>query len=105
MRSLRTAWSSEQIDRLIAMVESGASPAKAAAALGRRTIPVQNMARRLGKPFQDVRRVKRERLAREIEQLNAIEDRSEQMGHVRRPIVKVVPSPRSSGRAASSASE
>jgi len=105
MKSLRTAWSSEQIDRLIAMVESGASPAKAAAALGRRMIPVQNMARRLGKPFQDVRRVKRERLAREIEQLNAIENRSEQMGHVRRSIGKVAPPAKASSRATSPASE
>src|SRR4051812_34481041 len=99
MKSLRTAWSSEQIDRLIAMVESGASPAKAAAALGRKMIPVQNMARRVGKPFQDVRKVKRERLAREVEQLNAIENRSEQMGHVRRSILKIVPVAKSGNRA------
>jgi hypothetical protein len=85
MRALRTAWLPEQIDQLILLVESGASPTRAAAALGRRITPVQNMARRIGKPFQDVRKVKRERIAREIEKLNEIADRSERMGYVRRP--------------------
>jgi hypothetical protein len=86
MKPLRMAWSPEQIDHLVSLVKSGASPARAAAALGRRIIQVQNMARRVGVPFEDVRKVKRERLSREAEQLNAIESRSEQMGHIKRPM-------------------
>jgi hypothetical protein len=90
MKSIKEAWSPAQLERLVALVDGGASPARAAAALGRKMIPVQNMARRIGKPFEDVRKVKRERMAREAEELAVIEGRSEQAGHIRRPMEQLL---------------
>jgi hypothetical protein len=72
VKAHRSLWSAEEIQHLADLVE-GASPVRAAAALGRRMISIQNMARKIGKPFADVRKVKRERLAREDGQRSTIE--------------------------------
>jgi hypothetical protein len=61
------SWTPEQVALLLSLVERGASPARASAALGRPKLAVQNKARQLGRPFQDVRTVRAARLAREAE--------------------------------------
>jgi hypothetical protein len=61
------SWTEDQIKLLVALVESGASASRASVALKRPKLAVQNKARQLGKPFQDVRRAKAARLAREFE--------------------------------------
>jgi hypothetical protein len=67
------SWTPGQISLLLSLVEKGASSARVSAALGRPKLAVQNKARQLGRPFQDVRAVKAARLAREVEALEAIE--------------------------------
>jgi hypothetical protein len=74
-RLTRNSWTSDQIDLLFSLVERGASPARASVALRRPKLAVQNKARQLGKPFQDVREVKAARLAREANELEAIDRR------------------------------
>jgi len=67
-------WTTEHIELLRSLVESGASPARASVILRRPKLAVQNKARQLGWPFPDVRNVKATRLAREaaeLERLNA----------------------------------
>ena len=68
-------WTSEQIDLLRRLVESGASAARASVVLKRPKLAVQNKARQLGRPFPDVRNVKAARLAREAVELESIERR------------------------------
>jgi hypothetical protein len=63
------SWTDDQIKLLVALVERGASASRASVALKRPKLAVQNKARQLGKPFQDVRRAKAARLAREVEPL------------------------------------
>jgi hypothetical protein len=68
-------WTSEQIELLRRLVESGASAARASVVLKRPKLAVQNKARQLGRPFPDVRNVKAARLAREAVELESIERR------------------------------
>ena len=71
-RVTRQSWTPEQIDLLIKMIEKGASAMRASVVLRRPKLAVQNKARQLGRPFQDVRNVKAARLAREANELEAI---------------------------------
>ena len=66
-------WTTEQIELLCALVDSGASAVRASVVLKRPKMAVQNKARQLGRPFPDVRNVKATRLAREAIELQAIE--------------------------------
>jgi len=68
-------WTTEQIELLRTLVESGASAARASVVLKRPKLAVQNKARQLGRPFPDVRGVKAARLAREAFELESIERR------------------------------
>ena len=68
-------WTPEQIELLRALVESGASAARASVVLKRPKLAVQNKARQLGRPFPDVRNVKAARLAREALERDLIEQR------------------------------
>jgi hypothetical protein len=68
-------WTPEQIELLRALVESGASAARASVVLKRPKLAVQNKARQLGRPFPDVRNVKAARLAREALERELIEQR------------------------------
>ena len=68
-------WTTEQIELLRALVESGASAARASVVLKRPKLAVQNKARQLGRPFPDVRGVKAARLAREALERESIERR------------------------------
>jgi hypothetical protein len=68
-------WTTEQIELLRALVESGASAARASVVLKRPKLAVQNKARQLGRPFPDVRGVKAARLAREAFERESIERR------------------------------
>ena len=68
-------WTAEQIELLRALVESGASAARASVVLKRPKLAVQNKARQLGRPFPDVRGVKAARLAREAFERESIERR------------------------------
>ena len=68
-------WTTEQIELLRALVESGASAARASVVLKRPKLAVQNKARQLGRPFPDVRNVKAARLAREALERELIEQR------------------------------
>jgi len=56
--SITRNWSHEDIARLIALSECGASVARAAAALNRRTGSVQKKARELGKPLLGTRQMR-----------------------------------------------
>jgi transposase-like protein len=56
--SITRNWSDDDIARLIALSESGASVARAAAALNRRTGSVQKKARELGKPLLGTRQMR-----------------------------------------------
>jgi hypothetical protein len=76
-RITRRSWTPEQIDLLRALIDQGASPARASVALKRPQLAVQNKARQLGKPFPDIRNVRAARLAREAIQREAIERRHE----------------------------
>jgi hypothetical protein len=67
------SWTSEQESLLLSLVEKGASAARASAALNRPRNAVQNRARQLGKPFQDVRIVKAARLFREAGALDPLQ--------------------------------
>jgi hypothetical protein len=75
------SWTPEQIGLLLSLVENGASPARASAALGRPKLAVQNKARQLGRPFQDVRTVRAARLAREAEILSGARPYSSAAAH------------------------
>src|SRR3954451_4608834 len=68
-RITRQSWTAEQLSLLIAMIEQGASPARASVALRRSRPAVQSKAREMGRPFTDVREVKAARLAREARAL------------------------------------
>jgi hypothetical protein len=68
-------WTPEQIELLRALVESGASAARASVVLKRPKLAVQNKASQLGRPFPDVRNVKAARLAREALERELIEQR------------------------------
>lgn len=71
-RNTKGSWTPEQIAFLVTLVEQGASATRACVVLRRPKLAVQNKARQLGKPFQDVREVKAARLEREVSELNAI---------------------------------
>jgi hypothetical protein len=71
-RVTRRSWTSDQVARLLLLIENGASAARASVALKRPKLAVQNKARQLGRPFRDVREVKAARLAREADELQAI---------------------------------
>jgi hypothetical protein len=60
----KMSWTEEDLARLKAMIESGASPARASVVFRRSVLSVQNQARKLGTPFPARRVVKRERLAK-----------------------------------------
>jgi hypothetical protein len=79
-RVTRTRWTRDQIDLLFSLIERGASPARASVALRRPKLAVQNKARQLGKAFQDVRKVKAARLAREASEVSEIDCRETQDG-------------------------
>jgi hypothetical protein len=66
------SWTPDQINLLFSLVERGVSSARASVALRRPKLAVQNKARQLGRPFQDVRDVRAARLAREAKELEAI---------------------------------
>lgn len=68
-------WTTDQIELLRTLVESGASAARASVVLKRPKLAVQNKARQLGRPFPDVRGVKAARLAREAFERASIEQR------------------------------
>jgi hypothetical protein len=57
-------WDDEQVERLKALIASGASPARAAAALRRAQTSVQVKARKLGTPFMGSREAKKLRNAK-----------------------------------------
>jgi hypothetical protein len=57
-------WNDEQVERLKALIASGASPARAAAALKRAQTSVQVKARKLGTPFIGSREAKKRRNAK-----------------------------------------
>jgi hypothetical protein len=63
----RLSWTPEQIARLEAMIDAGATAFRAAAAMKRTIISVQTKARQLGKPFPHVRAIRRARLAKEAQ--------------------------------------
>lgn len=60
-------WTPEQIEELRKLVETGASPHRAAARLKRSVTSVQNKAKTEGFPFADRRSVKRLQRTREAE--------------------------------------
>lgn len=60
-------WMPAHIDELRKLVETGASPVKAATRLKRTTVAVQIKAKDLGYPFADKRVLKRRRLMREAQ--------------------------------------
>jgi hypothetical protein len=57
-------WDDEQVERLKALIASGASPVRAAAALKRAQTSVQVKARKLGTPFMGSREAKKIRNAK-----------------------------------------
>ena len=86
-------WTTEQIELLRSLVQSGASAARASVVLKRPKLAVQNKARQLGQPFPDVRGVKAARLAREAVELETIERRrsaATNSGEVRSTEVRVL---------------
>jgi len=74
VRITRRSWTPDQIDLLLALVEKGASPARASVVLGRSAIALRNKAWQLGKPFRSLREVKADQLAREARELEAIRE-------------------------------
>jgi hypothetical protein len=66
-RPIVAGWTPEQIVRLEMLLDAGASAVRAAAALRRTIISVQQKARQIGRPFPHKRAVKRARLAKEAE--------------------------------------
>jgi len=67
------SWTQDQINLLFSLIEKGASPARASAALRRPKLAIQNKARQLGRPFEDVRNVKAARLEREAAALRTLD--------------------------------
>ena len=63
MQPHRKLWSAEDIQQLIEAVESGISPFRAAAKLGRTVKAVQIKAREVGKPFEHILEKKRKQKA------------------------------------------
>ena len=63
----KLSWTPEELARLEALIDSGASAIRAAAALNRKIVVVQNKARQIGKPFPQRRAVKKEMLAKAAE--------------------------------------
>ena len=72
VRVSRRSWTPEQIALLLALVQKGASPARASVILKRPQLAVQNKARQLGRTFPDVRDTRAAWRARELEQVEAI---------------------------------
>src|SRR3978361_882583 len=71
-RVTRKSWTPDQINLLLSLIEKGVSRARASVALRRPKLAVQNKARQLGRPFQDVRNVKAARLQREAAALRTL---------------------------------
>jgi hypothetical protein len=69
-RLTKQTWTSEQLARLSQLVDEGASAARASVVLKRSIIAVQCKANDLGTPFPPIRKLKAERLAREILERN-----------------------------------
>jgi hypothetical protein len=69
-RSRKQAWTPEQLERLSRLISEGASAVRASAALKRTIVAVQTKANSLGTPFPLMRKVKAERLAREMSERN-----------------------------------
>ena len=69
-RLTKQTWTSEQLARLSQLVGEGASAARASVVLKRSLIAVQCKANGLGTPFPPIRKVKAERLAREMLERN-----------------------------------
>jgi hypothetical protein len=69
-RLTKRTWTSEQLARLSQLVGEGASAARASVVLKRSLIAVQCKANGLGTPFPPIRKVKAERLAREMVERN-----------------------------------
>jgi hypothetical protein len=69
-RLTKRTWTSEQLARLSQLVGEGASAARASVVLKRSLIAVQCKANDLGTPFPPIRKVKAERLAREMVERN-----------------------------------
>jgi hypothetical protein len=69
-RLTKQTWTSEQLARLSQLVGEGASAARASVVLKRSIIAVQSKANGLGTPFPPIRKVKAERLAREMVERN-----------------------------------
>jgi hypothetical protein len=69
-RLTKRTWTSEQPARLSQLVGEGASAARASVVLKRSLIAVQCKANDLGTPFPPIRKVKAERLAREMVERN-----------------------------------
>jgi hypothetical protein len=63
-------WTDEHIQTLYALLDRGASAARASVVLKRPTLAVQNKARQLGRPFPDLRKVRAADLAREASERN-----------------------------------
>lgn len=63
-------WTDEHIKTLCALLDRGASAARASVVLKRPTLAVQNKARQLGRPFPDRRKVRAADLAREALERN-----------------------------------
>ena len=59
-------WTADEVAKLSALLDTGASAIRAAAALKRSIISVQGKARDLGRPFPHKRAIKRARLAKEV---------------------------------------
>lgn len=51
----KIVWQPEEIERLLSMIEAGATPARAAVVFKRSITGIQNQARKLGKPFPTIR--------------------------------------------------
>jgi hypothetical protein len=67
-RMTKQSWTPEQLARLSQLVSEGASAARASVVLKRSIIAVQCKANSLGTPFVPVRKVRAQRLAREMSQ-------------------------------------
>jgi hypothetical protein len=61
MRSKYTPWSEEEVDRLKAMIESGASAQRASVALRRSLSAIKLKARDIGLPFPSERELRAKR--------------------------------------------
>jgi hypothetical protein len=69
-RLTKQTWTSEQLALLSQLVGEGASAARASVVLKRSIIAVRCKANGLGTPFPPIRKVKAERLAREMLERN-----------------------------------